>query len=350
MMVLFMPHIRIDGVSKSFGTARALDNVTLDLAAGSFTAFLGASGCGKTTLLRLIAGFERPDAGTIRFDDTIVSDHSRLLAPEERNIGIVFQSYALWPHLSVGGNVAYPLKVRGLPRGAIDEKVATTLASVGLAHLADRMPDELSGGQRQRVALARCLVANAQVILFDEPLANLDIHLRETMIATFREIHRLTRTTIVYVTHDQTEALALADRVAVMDGGKLLQLADPERLYAAPRHPTVAGFIGRGRMIDCVVEPLSETAAVVTCGGATFPARADHPSVGAGSVLLRPDRLRVAGAGLAGGVQKSTYRGPVHELEIETAGGNIILDHPHAIAPGTPVQIAVDDAWLLPQH
>jgi iron(III) transport system ATP-binding protein len=241
-----MSEISVEGLTKRFDETAALDDVSLDFATGSFTALLGPSGCGKTTMLRLIAGFEAPSEGRVLFGDELMADPKRQVPPEARGVGVVFQSYALWPHMDVAGNVAYPLKARHLERGEIAGRVGAVLDVVGLNGFEGRRIEELSGGQRQRVALARCLVADARIILFDEPLANLDMHLRSSMVEAFRNIHRRTGATIVYVTHDQAEALALADRVAVMSQGKVLQAASPQEVYRAPANATVAGFVGRG--------------------------------------------------------------------------------------------------------
>lgn len=220
-----MSEIKVERLTKRFNETAALDAVSLDFAAGSFTALLGPSGCGKTTMLRLIAGFEAPSQGRVLFGDELMADPQRQVPPEARGVGVVFQSYALWPHMDVAENVAYPLKARHVKRGEIAGRVGAVLDIVGLNGFESRRIEELSGGQRQRVALARCLVADAKIILFDEPLANLDMHLRSSMVDAFRDIHRRTGATIVYVTHDQAEALALADRVAIMSRGKVLQAA-----------------------------------------------------------------------------------------------------------------------------
>lgn len=347
-----MTHIQIDGITKAFNGAKALNDVSLDLASGSFTALLGASGCGKTTLLRLIAGFERPDEGQILFNGRAMSDAGAVVPPEERNVGVVFQSYALWPHLSVAGNVAYPLQTRGVKKAEIDRRVAEALDVVELGGFGARDTADLSGGQRQRVALARCLVAEADVIVFDEPLANLDVHLRAAMLETFRQVHRTTGRTIVYVTHDQSEALALADRVAVMDRGRVLQFSAPEVLYRQPQTTTVARFIGRGSVISADVAPLAPGKARATCGDATFEARSEGGATGKADVLLRPEGLRLAdmgAGGIAGTVSRVTYHGAAYEIEVSVAGGLVIVDHPTALGSGAPVRVAVDDAWVVPQ-
>ncbi len=337
-------------VARRFGAIHAVDGVSLDLPAGSFTALLGPSGCGKSTLLRLIAGFEAPDEGSIRFGGRVVSDPVRQVPPEERGVGIVFQSYALWPHMDVAGNVAYPLKMRGVDCRRAAAKVEEVLALVGLSGFGTRKVDELSGGQRQRVALARCLVADAGIILFDEPLANLDMHLRASMVDVFRDIHRRIGATIVYVTHDQAEALALADRVAVLDRGRLLQLAPPQEVYRSPADATVASFVGRGALVSGQALRVANGDAEVEIAGHRITARgAGGAATGPVHVLLRPESLALAEAGLPAIVASTTYRGPVHELRLRLETGNeVMLDHPVAPAIGERIHIAVSDAWIIP--
>jgi iron(III) transport system ATP-binding protein len=341
--------ISIRDISRRFGAIKALDGISLDFPAGSFTALLGPSGCGKSTLLRLIAGFEAPDAGSIRFGSQMVADPVRQVPPEKRGVGMVFQSYALWPHMDVAGNVSYPLKTRGLERVSIEARVAEVLATVGLEGFGSRRVDELSGGQRQRVALARCIVADASIILFDEPLANLDIHLRATMVDVFRDIHRATGATIVYVTHDQSEALALADRIAVLDRGRLLQVGSPTEIYRAPAHVNVAGFVGRGAIVNGQAVDHRDGLATVEVAGLGIEARTSDVRAGPVRLLLRPEGLTLADAGLPAVVKSSTYRGPVHELRLSLeTGDEILLDAPQAHAVGEHVHVAVSDAWVIP--
>lgn len=235
-------------LGKSFGHHQALSHISLVANSGEFIALLGPSGCGKTTLLRLLAGFERPNHGSIELGEVLVAGRGIYLPPEKRNIGMVFQSYALWPHMTVAENVGFALSVRGMPGAERRKRVAEALELVGLSAYAARRPAQLSGGQRQRVALARCLAMRPPVILLDEPLANLDAHLRETMQHEFRRLNRELGSTFIYVTHDHAEAMSLADRVLVMSGGEVQQLATPVTLYREPATRMVAEFIG-GSMV-----------------------------------------------------------------------------------------------------
>jgi len=228
--------VTLEDVVKRFGAIAAVDGVSLDVADGEFIAVLGPSGCGKSTLLRLIAGFERPEHGTIALGERQVSGPEVYVAPEDRHVGMVFQSYALWPHMSVAENIGYPLRVQKLSGRALAREVHAALDAVGLAGSADRRPADLSGGQRQRVALARCLAMKARIVLLDEPLANLDVHLRARMLAEIAAFRSLSRATLIYVTHDQAEALGVADRVAVMEAGRVLQAAGRVVSVAAQRH------------------------------------------------------------------------------------------------------------------
>jgi len=244
-----MAALTLEGVGFAAGAARIVRQIDFALAEGEFLALVGPSGCGKSTLLRLIAGFERATMGRIRLEDRLVSGPGLHLAPEEREIGMVFQSYALWPHMDVAGNIGYGLKVRRMPAAQRRARVAEALETVGLSGYEPRRVQNLSGGQRQRVALARCLAMKPRLLLLDEPLANLDAHLREAMVEEFRRLHRATGVSIVYVTHDQAEAMALADRIAVMSAGQLLQIGAPHQLWREPANATVARFLGRGQIV-----------------------------------------------------------------------------------------------------
>ena len=244
-----MSSVALRGLTKRFGGAVALDNVSLEIAHGQLVCLLGPSGCGKTTALRLVAGFIEPTAGEIAIGDRVVSSPKRTLPPERRNVSMVFQSYALWPHMTVAENVAYGLTLRKIDREVVRQKVDAILATTKLSNLAARYPGELSGGQQQRVALARALVVEPETLLLDEPLSNLDANLREEMRFEVRRLHDEYRYTTVYVTHDQSEAMTTADLIAVMNHGRVEQLGSPEDIYERPRSEFVARFIGSSNVV-----------------------------------------------------------------------------------------------------
>jgi iron(III) transport system ATP-binding protein len=241
--------VALRGLTKRYGSAVALDDVTLDIGHGLLVCLLGPSGCGKTTALRLIAGFVEPTAGEIAIGDRVVSSPSRTLPPERRNVSMVFQSYALWPHMTVAENVAYGLTLRAIDGDTIARKVDAILATTKLSDLAVRYPGELSGGQQQRVALARALIVEPETLLLDEPLSNLDANLREEMRFEVRRLHDEYRYTTVYVTHDQSEAMTTADLIVVMNHGRIEQLGSPEEIYERPRSEFVARFIGSSNVV-----------------------------------------------------------------------------------------------------
>lgn len=338
-----MTAITLKAVSKSFGDSLVLNDISLSLAAGSFTALLGPSGCGKTTLLRLIAGLEQPSAGAVMFDGVTMANAQHSVPPEKRSLGIVFQSYALWPHLSVAGNVAYPLKGLGLSRETISSRVDEALAMVALGGYGDRHVDSLSGGQRQRVALARCLVNGTRLILLDEPLANLDVHLRASMLDVFADVHQRTGATVVFVTHDQSEALALADTVVVLDGGRIQQSGQPETIYAEPVNKMVASFVGEGCLIEADV-----LGGIATLGSMDFILR----GVGEGrqQILIRPHAIRTVANGLPVRVERRRYRGTSYETMLRLNSGAMLIAHLAQKADiGSIVSIAIDDAWVVPR-
>jgi iron(III) transport system ATP-binding protein len=243
----------LTGVSRRFGGVTAVDRFSLTLTAGEFVSLLGPSGCGKTTTLRMIAGFLPPSEGTIEMDGRLISSPASTLPPEKRGMSMIFQSYAIWPNMTVSENVAFGLQVRRLPRQEIEARVRRILDVVQMGHLGGRYPQELSGGQQQRVALARAIVVQPAVLLLDEPLSNLDANLREEMRYEIRRLHDEFQITTVYVTHDQAEAMVTSDRIAVMNQGRIEQVDEPRTLYARPRTRFVAGFIGRTNLLDGVV-------------------------------------------------------------------------------------------------
>jgi ABC-type Fe3+/spermidine/putrescine transport system ATPase subunit len=245
-----MIKLALRNVTRRFGDFTAVDDFTLELREGEFVSLLGPSGCGKTTTLRMIAGFLNPSVGTIELDGQVISSPASSLPPERRSMSMIFQSYAIWPNMTVQENVAFGLKIRKLPAAETRSKVEKILDVVQMRHLKDRYPAELSGGQQQRVALARAVVVQPMVLLLDEPLSNLDANLREEMRYEIRRLHDEIKITTVYVTHDQAEAMVTSDRIAVMHQGRIEQVDDPFTLYARPRTRFVAGFIGRTNFVD----------------------------------------------------------------------------------------------------
>ncbi|MGE6783643.1 ABC transporter ATP-binding protein [Ensifer adhaerens] len=344
-----MAQLILNHLSKDFGGGRpAVSDVSLKVRPGGFLALLGPSGCGKTTVLRMIAGFERPSDGSIDFGERRLSDASLALPPERRNMAMVFQSYALWPHMTVAENVGYPLKVRGVSGSAWQRSVADALALVKLSDYADRRPAALSGGQRQRVALARCLVTSPDVVLLDEPLANLDQHLRKSMEETFRIFHERSGAIMIYVTHDQAEAMALATDVAVMHEGRLMQMAPPAEIYARPEGAVVGGLIGRGAVLKLAVpegaprglvwSTLREALSGV--GGAATPLLRD--------VLVRPEHVRRDGEGMALRVMSCVFEGERFALTLALPDGQALKAYgDSAIRPGETARFLVSQGWRL---
>ena len=245
-----MASVELRALTKRYGEVAVVDDVSLTIEHGRLVCLLGPSGCGKTTTLRLIAGFVEPSAGEIRVGGRLVSSPARTLPPERRNMSMIFQSYALWPHMTVAENVAYGLRIRKMDKATVDAKLKAILSTTRLEPLAERYPGELSGGQQQRVSLARALVVEPETLLLDEPLSNLDANLREEMRFEIRRLHDQYRYTTVYVTHDQSEAMTTADQIAVMNLGRIEQLGTPKEIYDAPRSVFVARFIGGSNILD----------------------------------------------------------------------------------------------------
>jgi iron(III) transport system ATP-binding protein len=347
-----MARVELEGLSKSFGAVRAVADVTLDIADGEFLAVLGPSGCGKTTLLRLLAGLERADGGRIVVAGAPQSAPGLHVPPEKRGVGVVFQSYALWPHMTVAENAAYPLRVAKVPPAERERRTAEALAAVELGALARRKPHELSGGQQQRVALARCLTARPGLVLMDEPLANLDMHLRERMLAEFRDFHARSGATIVYITHDQAEAMSIADRIAVMEAGALVQAAAPEELYAAPANAHVARFVGVSTLVPGVVVAgtVNRSCRVAALDLTVEAGTAADLAAGADVLLvLRPEDVRIVASGAPARVRRSAYLGGRFLVELETAAGITLKAFcERRTADGERLAIAIARAWCLP--
>jgi iron(III) transport system ATP-binding protein len=350
--------VDLEHVTKRFGSTLAVADVDLTIADGEFFALLGPSGCGKTTLLRLVAGFEAPNEGVLKLGEEVVARPGWALPPERRRIGMVFQSYALWPHMNVADNVAFSLKVRRVPSAERRKRVEAALELVGLAALAKRRPHELSGGQRQRVALARCFAMQPAVVLLDEPLANLDVHLREAMQQEFARFHREIGATFIYVTHDQAEAMALADRVAVMDAGRVEQIAGPRALYREPATEMVARFLGRGMVIEAAVVGREGARTIVDLWGARIPVRGEASPGERRSICLHVEDLALTSASVRGAIQgrvvAAAYQGAATLLTIMPEGENAPqLRVEHASAPpavGATVAVAVRDGWIIPRN
>jgi len=302
-----MSFLRIKNLRKSFDRVAAVDGLDFDVLEGEFFTLLGSSGCGKTTTLRLIGGLERPDAGDIFLGDRCLASAGRRLfvKPEKRNMGMVFQSYALWPHMTVYENVCYPLKLRGIKGPAADKKVAEVLELVGLAGLEERPAPALSGGQQQRVALARALVFSPRVLLLDEPLSNLDAQLREEMRRELKGLQQRLAITVLFVTHDQIEALSLSDRIAIMKAGQMEQVGSPEEVYYQPATPFVRDFLGKTFLLPGKVQDITElqvSVEIVEFSGAPIlirrfdrsPATNGSPRVGQDvMVAIRPEQIEL---------------------------------------------------------
>jgi len=307
---------------KRYGDFTALNGVSLDIREGEFFTLLGPSGCGKTTLLRMIAGFNSIEGGDFYFGDKRIND----VPAHKRDIGMVFQNYAIFPHLSVRENVAYGLKARKVPAKEIAARVNEALELVQISHLADRKPNELSGGQQQRVALARAFVIEPSVLLMDEPLSNLDAKLRVQMRSVIKKLQRRLGITTIYVTHDQEEALAISDRIAVMKDGHIMQIGTPNEIYAKPQNPFVAGFIGVSNFLDCEVSAPSGGSAGVSIKNElsiTVPVRRAY--TGKGKISARPEQLFFTGEGMPGTILFSTFLGDFIEYEVELDDGQSLI-------------------------
>ncbi|MCC7283822.1 MAG: ABC transporter ATP-binding protein [Acetobacteraceae bacterium] len=335
------PAIRFAGVSKLFGTMRAVDDISFDLPQGALVTLLGPSGCGKTTTLRLIAGLELPSSGSIAVEGRDVSR----MAAAERRIAMVFQSYALFPHMTVLENVCYGLVVNGARRRAAEAEAEAMLATLGLEGLGARLPAELSGGQQQRVAVARALVLRPKVLLFDEPLSNLDARLRRRVREDIRDLQRRLGLSVVYVTHDQQEALAVSDLVLVMRQGRIAQMGTPAQLYDEPADAFVADFMGEANVIDGEVLEAAGGSGRVRAGGVLLETTLRAHPAGPVRFAVRPEAISLAAAtrdahGLPGTLRHAAFLGQTREYEVETACGTLFVVTPStapALVPGDAV-------------
>ncbi len=338
---------------------RAVDDVTLEAPEGRILTLLGPSGCGKTTTLRCIAGLERPDDGEIRFGDRVAFSRARgvFVPPEQRHIGMVFQSYAIWPHMTVFENVAYPLRVRRVSGGEIRRRVMAALELVGLAPFADRPAPYLSGGQQQRVALARALVYEPQVLLLDEPLSNLDAKVREQVREELRALQRQLNITTVYVTHDQVEALSLSDIVAVMRDGKVMEVGPPQRLYEHPQTRFVAEFLGTTNLFTGLLAEVRDGVAVVQTPQGQLAARGQVAGFRPGERVLasvRPEHVVVCGQPeegpnvFPGTVTSALFEGTFTKYRVEIGGGATVLAYAALLwRPGDRVYVRFDPGRVI---
>ncbi|NYZ15525.1 ABC transporter ATP-binding protein [Azospirillum sp. RWY-5-1] len=362
-MTASQPVVDIQNISKRYGRTAALDRVSFELKRGECVALLGPSGCGKTTTLRILAGFERPDAGVVAIDGRDMSN----ARPYERNIGLVFQDYALFPHMTVAENVEYGMKRRGVPKAERERRRREVLRLVRLDGLDERRPSQLSGGQQQRVAMARALAPNPSVMLLDEPLSNLDARLRHDLRHELREILSAAGTTTLIVTHDQEEAIAMADRIVLMNHGRIQQIGPPRSLYERPENAFVASFLGRCNWFDGVVESaLPDGSALFrTTEGLALRVRLPDPRVGApapSGVAVRPERLHVVEAGteldgdfnrLPATVTRLHYLGADLRFDLTLPEGRrleavVKADGRPLPAPGDTVAVAVAPADCVP--
>jgi ABC-type Fe3+/spermidine/putrescine transport system ATPase subunit len=352
-----MTKLSLNGLGKSFGPTVAVADVNLTLRPGEFVSLLGPSGCGKTTTLRMIAGFIKPTAGTIEMNGVVLSSPSTSVAPEKRGMSMIFQSYAIWPNMTVGQNVAFGLKLRKLPATEIEDRVNRILDVVRLRHLKDRYPAELSGGQQQRVALARAIVIEPEVLLLDEPLSNLDANLREEMRSEIRRLHDAFKITTVYVTHDQAEAMVTSDRIVVMNHGRIDQVDDPVTLYAQPKTRFVAGFIGRTNFMDGTLEGDRIVFSGIAVPAGMVPDAASLPK--RASFSVRPQSMSLAsqkpaslddGWWMQGEIVERAYLGEYWEYVVKPAGSDMRLrvstSPTTAHDAGKPVWLKIDPARI----
>ncbi len=338
--------IRLDRVSRAFGTFNALRDVSLTIERGEFIALLGPSGCGKSTALNCIAGLLATTGGAIYVDERRIDR----LKPEDRGFGMVFQNYALFPHMNVRANVGFGLKMRGVAKDELKRRVDAALELVRLGNQGEKLPGQLSGGQQQRVAIARAIVIEPPLVLMDEPLSNLDAKLRLEMRAEIRRIHNQLGGTTIYVTHDQDEALSLADRIVVLRDGEVRQVGGPEELYAAPAHLDVAEFMGFRNRVTGKVTGVEGDRATISVGDTQLSGKASgalQPG-SAAALVARPDDLTVGATGIKASVESMEYRGREFVGLARAADGTELVFHgSERVAPGTAVSLAVDPARAI---
>jgi len=352
-----MAGVTIKGLGKTYSAAAGIPAVSdLDLVIGDnqFVTLLGPSGCGKTTTLRLIAGYMVPDFGTIHVGNRLLSSKDQVVLPEHRGMGMVFQNYAVWPHKTVFENVVFGLRVRKVPTAQARDMVAKALALVNLTGYEDRLPNELSGGQQQRVALARSLVVEPEILLLDEPLSNLDAKLRERMRTELKQLQRRTGITFIYVTHDQAEALALSDQIAVMHAGKLQQFGPPAEVYGRPANRIVADFMGHVNLLPAKIVSATGARGSVLAADALLIEAALPPGAKSGDaadLAVRPEDIILAtgdgGGAVRAQVAERTFLGNINEYYVKLASGDMLRVQTHPkqqFKVGETVSVSVDAA------
>ena len=347
-----MASVELRGLTKRFGSLAVVDRVSLRIDHGQLVCLLGPSGCGKTTTLRLIAGFLEPSDGEIHVGDRVVSSSARTLPPEQRKMSMIFQSYALWPHMTVAENIVYGLRLRKIDRATIARKLDVTLKATKLEILAQRYPGELSGGQQQRVALARALIVEPETLLLDEPLSNLDANLREEMRFEIRRLHDEYRYTTVYVTHDQSEAMTTADLIAVMNGGKIDQLGTPEDIYDRPQSEFVARFIGASNVIRGTARDADHVefagATLQVVGAKLDPGQAAVIAIRQHDIQLSTQTPPTPANAVKATVTRQVFLGANRDYMVETPDGTtlrIVTSTDNAVPRGTEVWLT-----LPPEH
>ncbi|MFO0990892.1 MAG: ABC transporter ATP-binding protein [Hyphomicrobiales bacterium] len=346
-----MPSIDLVNINKSFGSVDVCRDINLAISDREFVTLLGSSGCGKTTTLNMIAGLDDPTSGDILMDGRRVNG----LEPVDRDVAMVFQNYALYPHMTVAGNMGFNLKLRGIPSAEIHERVIAAASALDLNHVLDRYPNQLSGGQQQRVAIGRAIVRRPKVFLFDEPFSNLDAALRNRMRAEVKELHARLGVTSIFVTHDQEEALSISDRVAIMRNGSVEQFGTPEDVYASPETIEVARFIGTPQVeiLKCAIDRGDGGDAVLRCGTASFPIGPEH-AIALGSkaevlVTIRPEHVVLGSQGITATISDVQPVGPSTLVKLGWDGGAIIarLNGIVRLTPGETAHFSIDPFQLM---
>ncbi len=348
--------VALNHITKAFDTTYAVNDVSLTIDAGELFFLLGPSGCGKSTLLRVIAGFYRPDAGQLMFDDLDMIN----VPPHQRNTGMVFQNYALWPHMTVSENIEYGLQLRKLEKPIRNERIDTVLEMVEMSEFRDRPVNTLSGGQQQRIALARAMVIEPSVLLLDEPLSNLDAALRQNLRDEIKEIHRRTKITTIYVTHDQVEAISMADRMAIMKDGVFIQVGTPREIYQHPADPFVASFVGETNFISGNIKEISDAKATIETEVGILHAESIHHNLTLGqevSCSIRPETIHINGNSslnqLTATVGSITYLGRTEEYELRIADTlklKAIIHNPgtDTVKQGESISISMSPESVVP--